>query len=74
MSQDIVMIFAIAILAGFILGYFCCSGCSYSAKRSQPKERSNYTQGAYHNGVYRQNPPKFVKEGAEDRIRRRMRK
>lgn len=75
MSQDMIMIFMIAILAGFILNYFCCGcRCSNSAKLSQPKEQSNYTQSAYRNGVYRQNPLKFVHPGAEERIRRRMRK
>jgi len=74
MFQDIILILMITTLAGFILNYFCCSGCSYSAKLTHPKERSKYTQGVYRNGVYRQNPQKFVKEGAEERIRRRMRK
>ena len=74
MSQDIVMIFTIAILAVFILNYFCCGyRCSNSVnKLIVPKERSNYTQSAHRNGVYRQKPSKYVHPGAEERIRRRM--
>jgi hypothetical protein len=57
----------IGILIVFILAYLF-----YVCRPAGSKKEGR--KSAYRKGVYRDNNPRFVKEGAEERIRRRMRK
>lgn len=68
--SDTMQMIIIGILFVFILSYLFYV-CRPSKRESKHRD---FSQSAYRKGVYRDNNPRFVKEGAEDRIRRRMRK
>ena len=72
LMSDIMQMIIIGILIVFILAYLFYV-CRPSPSKKGPKFR-DFSQSAYRTGVYRDNNPRFVKEGAEERIRRRMQK
>ena len=69
--SDTMQLIIIGILLVFILGYLFYV-CRPAGSKKEPMVRKS--NSAYRKGVYRDNNPRFVKEGAEERIRRRMRK
>ena len=68
--SDTMQLIIIGILFVFILAYLF-NVCRPAGSKNAVVQKSN---SAYRKGVYRDNNPRFVKEGAEERIRRRMRK
>jgi len=67
--SDTMQLIIIGILFVFILAYLF-----YVCRPAGSKKEVRKSKSAYRKGVYRDNNPRFVKEGAEERIRRRMRK
>jgi hypothetical protein len=67
--SDTMQLIIIGILFVFILAYLF-----YVCRPAGSKKEVRKSNSAYRKGVYRDNNPRFVKEGAEERIRRRMRK
>ena len=76
--SDTMQMITIGILFVFILGYsFYVCRPSPSKKGFRAASQSVYRRGGKHvydKPVWRENNPRFVKEGAEERIRHRMRK
>jgi hypothetical protein len=70
--SDTMQMIIIGMLFVFILAYLFYV-CRPSPSKKGPKFRKQ-RPSAYRTGVYRDNNPRFVKEGAEERIRRRMQK
>ena len=66
--SDYILWLIISICSLFILGYiwFACKG---SGSATPPKKKEKKEKKSNRDGVYRS---KFVREGAEERIRRRM--
>lgn len=67
--SDTMQLIIIGILFVFILAYLFYV-CRPAGSKKDPMVRKS----AYRKGVYRDNNLRFVKEGAEERIRSRMRK
>ena len=72
MTEDMTTIIMICVLAGFIISYFCWPRMTKKATLSESKGRFKSSKGTYRDNIYKNNTHKFVKEGAEERIRRRM--
>ena len=69
--SDTMQLIIIGILFVFILAYLFYVCRPAGSKKESVVRKS---KSVYRKGVYRDNNPRFVKEGAEERIRRRMRK